>query len=327
MITFTKLGRDGGNFGNQLHQVASLIGFSEKYGCELVLPKWRWAGYFSNPPRQGNAAPEMMVEEIHFHYTPEYWDAFKESYRKQTVDIWGWLQCEKYWDHCRNKVFAAFTFKREIVDKVKTGFSRPFEKKVIAISIRRGDFITNPNHFLLPLDYYLKALINFFPGYKDLNIIIFSDDPEYCSFHIRHLNNIFFATKLNPGEQLCLMSLCDHFIISNSTFSWWGAMLGEKPHSVIIRPAYHFDGEYLKKFDWKDYYPERWKKYDHKNDVIDVSVLLRSAAVTNYLLMLSKCGTFFKRSIGRMNAKFDRFFNRRIVEKNELYIKDKGNAL
>src|SRR5690349_3539122 len=105
MITFSKLGKDGGNFGNQLHQIASLTGFSEKYGCDFIIPKWKYASYFLNPPKQSEAKADLQINEIHFHFTPEYWDTFKEDFANKTVDIGGWLQCEKYWSHCREKVF------------------------------------------------------------------------------------------------------------------------------------------------------------------------------------------------------------------------------
>jgi hypothetical protein len=86
--------------------------------------------------------------------------------------------------------------------------------------------------------------------------------------------NVHFADELGCKkdiEQLALMSLCDHFIISNSTFSWWGAYLGEKEHSKIIHPAYHFAGKLLQTSNAKDYYPERWINFDHVGKRIDLS--------------------------------------------------------
>ena len=74
--------------------------------------------------------------------------------------------------------------------------------------------------------------------------------------------NTFFLENLTPIEQLCIGSKFDNYIISNSTFSWWMAWLGEKKHSKIIRPVRVFDSEYSSINDDGDYFPERWIIHD-----------------------------------------------------------------
>ena len=109
-----------------------------------------------------------------------------------------------------------------------------------------------------------------FPGYhKKFNLLIFSDDMDYCRLHFAGLKNVKFAEG-DAIEQLCAMSLCDHFIISNSTFSWWGAYLGEKDHTKIIRPLKALDGPLAKKSDEKDFYPRRWIMFDHEKFKFDL---------------------------------------------------------
>lgn len=228
------------------------------------------------PPKQENIITDMLVEEQAYHYIPGFWDQYANDFRTKKVDILGWLQTEKYWQHCKPKVHAALAFKESFYNKIRNKYSKYFEKPTIAVSIRRGDFVTNPNFYLLPIEYYLGALKTFFPGYKDQHVIFFSDDLDYCRHSIKGNRQFYFATGLNAIEQLCLMSMCDDFIISNSTFSWWGAMLGEKKHSKIIRPAFFLDGELMKKFDWKDHYPERWTVYDHTVDPPNIQSLLNS---------------------------------------------------
>lgn len=296
MITFSKFGKYG-NLGNQLHQLATLIGFSEKYQCEFVLPPWKYSDNFINPPIQKIVETDFLVEEPFYHYTPDFWDLFAIDFRFKTVDILGWLQSEKYWLHCKDKVIDALKFRDNIYALVKTKYAEALSKSTIAISIRRGDFITDPNFYLLPLEYYLQALKRCFPNYKDYNIIIFTDDFNYCKINIRHLPNIFFASHLDAIGQLCLMSLCDHFIISNSTFSWWGAMLGEKKHSVIIRSPYQIAGELLKKFDNKDYYPDRWHVFDHVGKIDKLSDLINPGYYIKLSEMKKQAYTFIKKLV------------------------------
>lgn len=275
MITFSNLGSHG-NLGNQLHQLASLIGFSEKYGCDLVLPPWQYAGYFQGSLKEGFIVTDMLIEEPHYHYTPEFWDAYKNDFETKNIDILGWLQSEKYWQHCREKVFNELRFESTFEENTLAQFREIFRKETIAISIRRGDFITNPNFYFLPMAFYFGALQQYFPNYEQYNVLFFSDDLNYCNRHIRHFPNFYFAKGLNGIEQLCLMSKCDHFIISNSSFSWWGAMLGEKNASRIIRSPYQLTGELSKRFDTKDYYPERWLAFDHEKQILNVDFFFSS---------------------------------------------------
>src|SRR5436190_543386 len=101
MITFSKLGKHG-NLGNQLFQIAAMIGFSEKYGCEFVLPKWKYAKYFQQPlPTKKNLVTDSLVEEQGYNYTPEFWDKCGDDFKIGNVDILGWLQSERYWLHCK----------------------------------------------------------------------------------------------------------------------------------------------------------------------------------------------------------------------------------
>ncbi len=57
---------------------------------------------------------------------------------------------------------------------------------------------------------------------------------------------------------LCLMSLCDDFIIANSTFSWWGAWLSSNQNKQIIAPSTWF-GPNNSHLDTRDLIPNSWK--------------------------------------------------------------------
>jgi hypothetical protein len=262
MITFSKLGKHG-RLGNQLFQIASLIGFKNKYNCELSFPVWDYARYFKGPIPQHVPVPSTTLKEPHYHFTPEFWDRHAEQFKTKKMDILGWLQSEKYWEQCKDEVKSIFSFQDKHKSAIEKSYANALSRPTIAISVRRGDYVDNPNYDLLPIEYYLKALINNF-DYENFNIIIFSDDFKYCKIHFECFDNVYFAEG-SDIDQLCLMSLCDHFIISNSTFSWWGAYLGERPGSKVIRPAYLFAGPLLAKSDFKDHYPERWIKFDHKS--------------------------------------------------------------
>ena len=80
MITFSKLGKHG-NLGNQLFQIAALIGFSEKYKCDLVIPEWKYAQYFEHPLVQGKISSDFCIVEEDYHYVPEFWDRYSGNFK------------------------------------------------------------------------------------------------------------------------------------------------------------------------------------------------------------------------------------------------------
>lgn len=256
MITFKNLGKMG-NLGNQLFQIATVQGLAKKHNCEAVFPKWQYSPYFVNPPREEDIDTHFTVVEKVFHYTP--WDDCEGLFQSMNVDIKGWLQSPKYFES------VDWEFQPWLLDTVRRQYD--LSKPTIAISVRRGDYVDNPHYELLPARYYVHSLITHFPDYENYNIICFSDDQQYCKIH-------FPTAQIctgSPIEQLALMSLCDHFIVANSTFSWWGAFLGQKPHSKVIRPNYLFAGELMLHSSDRDFWPEDWIVFDHKKQKIDLS--------------------------------------------------------
>ena len=264
MITFSKFGNYG-RLGNQLFQYASMLGLANKYNTPLVLPFLDWFHYIKHPPSCGS--PKVMpLREKHYHYDESQFELASQT----DVDILGWLQSEKYWEHCKDYVKERLQFSNYGYILTENKINGLLDgRPTIAISIRRGDYVDNPNYELLNADYYYLALLEHFPDWRDYQILIFSDDIPYCKVHFECLPNVYFVEG-EPFEQLILGSMCDHFIVANSTFSWWMAYLGEKEHSKIIRPAYLFAGELLKTHDDKDFWPERWTKFDHKGKKLDL---------------------------------------------------------
>lgn len=271
MITFSKF-EQYGNLGNQLFQYASMLGIADEHADEVCLPRWKWDSYLKNKPtiKKLDLSPDQFPNIHSFYNEPSYDYTPVELSEFKDYDFCGWFQSEKYWIHCKEYVMEMLEFEPLHVNRVRSQYHRVLDKKTIAISIRRGDYVDNPNYELLNANYYYLALLEHFPDWREYSILIFSDDIPYCKVHFQCLPNVTFIEGLNPMEQLILGSMCDNFIVANSTFSWWMAYLGEKEHSKIIRPNYHFAGELLRTSDWKDYYPERWTTFDHKGKRIQL---------------------------------------------------------
>ncbi len=253
MITYSRLGKKG-NIGNQLFQIASTIGLAKKYHHNYIFPIWEYEDYFDYNFFHGKIENFERITEKHFHYYN--WNLEEGNY-----DLFGYLQSEKYFDIVFTK--KIFTFKEKFLTSLKEKNSLTENAQNILISVRRGDFVHHPWFYQLSYKYYLGAIIENFPDWKERNLVFSSDDISYCKYHFSFLPNSVFLTNLTPIEQLAFASQCNDFIISNSTFSWWMAWLGEKKGSKIIRPLKNFRGKHGLCTNENDYFPERWNIFNH----------------------------------------------------------------
>ncbi len=263
MKSFTTNGR----LGNQLFQFASMLGLAIKHTATLTLPKWPYTPYFAHEEKINticsgeNIPTNTEAKEQTFHYVKE-WSPINQY---SSVDVWGYLQSFKYWEHCEVLLRTMFTFKAKFVEHCKQSVGFSNLKAPIAISIRRGDYVNNPNYHLLPVaGYFFNALNAYFPDWLERDIIVFSDDIPYCRCHFATFPNVTYSENNTDIEDLCLMSQCDDFIIGNSTFSFWGAYLANR--GKVVRPAHHFNGDLKQRCDIKDYYPSEWVVFDHLNE-------------------------------------------------------------
>ena len=260
-VAFNYLGKLG-QFGNQMFQYAATKGIASKLNTSFMIPDHREIfddgignrytillhDVFNLDGQRGILQTQNYIQEENFCFEEKFFNISPST----NVCLWGFFQTEKYFKHIEKQIRKDFTFKDEIKDECDDlikQFTNP-----IALHIRRGDFVwNNKNHPPLSLDYYKSALELFD---SDREVIIFSDDTEWCKEQELFVDDRFAVAE--GGDQfydMCLMSMCDDFIIANSTFSWWGAWLGNR--GKVIAPKKWF-GETLG-HDTKDLYCKGWK--------------------------------------------------------------------
>jgi hypothetical protein len=105
----------------------------------------------------------------------------------------------------------------------------------VAVHIRRGDYVQSKIFRLIPLDFYHQAINLISSPY---NLFIFSDDKEIAALlAVKYGGLDCSSLGLSLEEEFSLLASCNHYIIANSTFSWWAAVLGQRNNGRIIAPS------------------------------------------------------------------------------------------
>jgi hypothetical protein len=106
--------------------------------------------------------------------------------------------------------------------------------RIIALHVRRGDY-AHPDSFgcLLTSEYFANALSKF--DLSKSTVLVFTDTPEWCIAD-PFLNSFHIIMEHSATVSLVMMSLCDDFVVSASTFSWWGAWLNSEKSKKVVAP-------------------------------------------------------------------------------------------
>jgi len=259
------------DFGSQMSNYASLIAIGKKsnltpifieeylnirYGFPLKEPFKTPIPIYSlnNIPRHDlyqinpNQNNPGLVDENLFSLDSNY-----------SYDIEGDLFSMNYFNNIKEEILELYTFKDEITSFCSNYINQIKQKDEILVSIhfRRGDYLIYSS-LNLSLNYYkdaVETLKNIYPG-KKVKYLIFSNGMEWVKENFK-LDNCIYVENLDRFKDMCLMSLCDHNIIANSSFSWWGAFLNKNPNKTVICPYYYLMGEGSELYNGH-YYPKEW---------------------------------------------------------------------
>lgn len=160
----------------------------------------------------------------------------------------GYWQSEQYFAPIRAALLQEFRLphpptrvNREWLDRIGA------QPHPVAVHVRRGDYVTNPHaaafHGLCDADYYLEGAALLRQRHGPLHFFVFSDDPDWCRSSLQLPGTMDVVDANPPGqgwEDLRLMRSCRHFIIANSSFSWWGGWLGQAADKTVVAPRRWF---------------------------------------------------------------------------------------
>jgi hypothetical protein len=262
MITNNSIGTYG-QLGNQMFQYAMLIGVGDKHGYRVIIDEDIDSKSHNNFSIRNifDIKLSHFYHEAGIHTNKKYveeqfhFDRFFFKKVADNMDFDGYFQTEKYFTHCSDLIRKEFTFKNDIIEKATTIISSlNKDRPIVSIHVRRGDYVDLPNHHPLCSPTYYASAVEYFENMNPQFIVI-SDDIEWCKTNL-NIPTAYYTSN-EQGVDMCLLSMSDHNIIANSTFSWWGAWLNNNPDKIVIAPKIWFGPAYSH-FDTTDIYCNNW---------------------------------------------------------------------
>ena len=254
--------------GNQCFEISAAYGIAKTLGLPL---RWVWKpsrkrefgltafGFAENPPPR-YALLMARVGQGHRKFVDLAIKRITES-----KDLFPAISCPFQAEECFS----------DYADDIRELFQLdPFELKIpagatpIGVQVRRGDYVGHPRLNVVTPDYFRNAMDWMRERHPRAHFFVVSDDPGWCK---RQFETRLDVTVMPPQaaiDGIRTLAACDAQIISNSTFGWWGAWLGEKGPVVVPEIWHHRPGSYG---DWNPV-PERWHKVSVKPRVAPAPV-------------------------------------------------------
>lgn len=200
------------------------------------------------------------------------------------ISIAGLFQSWKYFHHRRQEILNLFAPSQEVLDYLSEKYADLIAApNTVGIHVRTADAKI---HQVIPfpgLTYYGLAIDCFPP---DSLFVVFSDRINWCKKHFKKKfpgRKFIFSEGNDHIQDLFLLSLMKHHIISNSTYSWWAAYMSSNPDQVVVGPQERFNPifriptndfylpEWIRIHNdmYADTYPEDMYWYDEKSQSLD----------------------------------------------------------
>lgn len=205
---------------------------------------------------------QPVLNRFGIYYMIHGFANFKKSNVKNKIFI-GNFESSKYFDESKEVLKKLYTPKKDLDIKNYQMMEQIKTQESICITIRRGDFVTNNNfkkvHFVCDDKYFYDAVSLMKNKLKKPLFVVFSDDIEWVKNNMNFGCDVIYERGDDPiWEKMRLMSSCKHFIISNSTFSWWAQYLSDNEKKIVIAPKNWKNIAYMKDTSKLDIYQDDW---------------------------------------------------------------------
>ena len=245
-----------GGLGNQLNTYGLGRALAQYVGADLVLDaedyrsrtyktgeKYRWPYYLDklNVPERLASIEEMegvlgTVDHSELEYQPGIFEFVKANYNGDRfhVNCMGgdWRYHEPVVGVLREQLTpltGLSATKQGLLEEIRSVES-------VGLHVRLGDYVGNPDCFILPPEYYYDCTYIIDRSVRDPKVFIFTDSPEFLRGNIRVDLPCTLVEGNTAVEDLMLLSACRHKILANSSFSFWAARLDSRKGGVVLAP-------------------------------------------------------------------------------------------
>ena len=279
-----------GGLGNQMFQYAAGRSLAVRIGVPLVLDLSWFCGQserrfalssFNIDAEQGSQCPWLLPRgqaiasrlsrrwlprimgvpvwrETHFNYSSDF------AALSEPLFLEGYWQSERYFREIRSLLLQEFTLRESLSPACTKLVEEINGCDAICVHVRRGDYLSNPVaakvHGTCSLDYYRDGIGELCQGLVKPRCFVFSDDLAWVRASIVVDCPMTVVDVNAPNDvhlDLALMVACRHFLIANSSLSWWGAWLGNHAGKKVIAPKRWF---LTPDKDTRDLLPESWRR-------------------------------------------------------------------
>lgn len=261
-----------GRWGNQLFRIAAMIGYAKKHNCDFYIPNtWQYAKYLKSSDNLYDFN-NILFNIRHQHIQKGFHHEEIPSIDDGIIDIRGYFQSYKYFENATDEIINLFWSDDKFIDTIKSKYN--IEPDTLCIHIRHGDPFDKLKHGnqanqelyhpTMTINYYNSAISKIIEMTHIRKVLIFTDHPETRisvenKIDTQGIDTEYIDYKDDFILDFYAQALCDHFIIPNSSFSWWSAFLSRNANKVICCPNKNeWFGPAYTNYIMDDLLPENW---------------------------------------------------------------------
>lgn len=174
---------------------------------------------------------------IYWWRSPVYKDFGIKDTKGKKCYFYGYWQSERYFADYKDKIKQELKVKTPITEECLPYAEQIENSNSVCLHIRRGDFVKE-GQIICDVNFYDKGIQYIDQRVKDARYFIFTNDEKWVKENIHLPKDSTFVDIADPDyEVLRLMYMCKHFVISNSSYSWWAQYLSDNPNKIVIAPS------------------------------------------------------------------------------------------
>lgn len=207
----------------------------------------RWTSPWHRLAKAMWSAVPQTLRKVVYERTWYRYDGDIVSQQHKAAYYFGYWQHEGYFSSIRSLLRQEFRLRAPQRSSIRALAAEMSKRCAISVHVRhrfgfgaRGRPVPEARamHTTCPPEYYRQAVERAGNG-PATTCYVFTDDPAWAKANLNLSYPCCYVADLchcSDAEELVLMASCQHHVISNSSFSWWGAWLGGNPNKVVVAP-------------------------------------------------------------------------------------------